>query len=98
MDYGFIHEGRVFTPNATPAIAPDARNAEIEQLELAQWAEQPERFHCYVDRSNLVTTWRGKPLGKIVSEGMDDAQCDRAANELETYYRIHIQECNDQPE
>lgn len=46
-DYGFAHEGKVFTPNGTPAIAPaenDARNEAIQTAELTHWQRRPEVF------------------------------------------------------
>ncbi len=50
MDYGFIHDGRVYTPNATPTIAPEHnadRNAAIERAELAAWDAKPDRMLAY---------------------------------------------------
>jgi hypothetical protein len=50
MDYGFVHEGRTFTPNGTPAIDPssnDTRNAQIERAELERWAARPDRMLAY---------------------------------------------------
>lgn len=50
MDYGFEHEGRVFTPNGTADVSPadnEARNKAIEQAELARWQTQPEHMLAY---------------------------------------------------
>lgn len=50
MDYGFIHDGRVFTPNGTPdvpAAKNDARNRAIETAELAHWQTRPDRMVAY---------------------------------------------------
>ena len=70
MDYGFKHDGKVYTPNATPGIAPDAcqaRNREIEAQELAAWAEQPDRFVGYYnEKRGTVTTWLGTAIGRIM--------------------------------
>jgi hypothetical protein len=72
MDYGFMHEGRVFTPNES-VITPDdnaERNAAIERAELHEWRRRPERFLGYVGEfrtSSQLTTWTGKPLGTILS-------------------------------
>lgn len=44
-DYGFVHDGRVFTPNATPGLdasTVDARNQAIEAAELARWETAPD--------------------------------------------------------
>lgn len=48
-DYGFIHGGKVFTPNGS-TVAPednDARNAAILAAELASWATQPDSIVVY---------------------------------------------------
>jgi len=50
MDYGFAHEGKVYTPNATPDIQPaenQDRNRAIEQAELAHWATSPDVLLAY---------------------------------------------------
>ena len=52
MDYGFPHDGRVFTPNGTPGITPaenDDRNRAIELAELEHWKTSPDRFLAYFD-------------------------------------------------
>lgn len=49
-DYGFEHNGRVFTPNGTVDISPaanDARNRAIEAAELAHWQTKPDRMLAY---------------------------------------------------
>lgn len=46
-DYGFVHEGKVYTPNATAGVSASEnseRNAKIERAELKQWAEAPSTF------------------------------------------------------
>lgn len=46
-DYGFAHDGKVYTPNGTPGIALVAnedRNRAIEHAELETWAGAPARF------------------------------------------------------
>jgi hypothetical protein len=67
MDYGFTHDGQVFTPNGTSVdvAANDARNAEIEHMELARWDHQPARHLAYYTEHGTVTTWRGTVLGTI---------------------------------
>lgn len=71
-DYGFIHEGKVFTPNGTADVVPsdnDERNKAIERAELEAWQARPERFVAYyhfptdshTTRSQGV--WRGEPTG-----------------------------------
>lgn len=48
-DYGFIHDGHVFTPNGTTVATADnaTRNARLEAAELRAWNEQPETFVAY---------------------------------------------------
>jgi hypothetical protein len=56
-DYGFVHDGRTFTPNATPDIDPAAnndRNAAIERAELAHWATCPDHMLAYYTFPNDV--------------------------------------------
>ncbi len=50
MDYGFEHNGKVFTPDGTVGIAPGenaARNEALQQAELAEWATKPKTFLAY---------------------------------------------------
>ncbi len=50
LEYGFIHDGRVFTPCAQPDVPVaglEERNRAIERAELALWAECPARFVAY---------------------------------------------------
>lgn len=50
MDYGFTHEGRVFTPNGTTGISPaenDARNRALTAAELEHWRTNPDRMRAY---------------------------------------------------
>ena len=50
MDYGFTHEGKVYTPDGAAGITPEAsadRNAAIEAAELRAWAEKPDRIVAY---------------------------------------------------
>lgn len=49
-DYGFVHDGRVFTPNATPGLDASTvteRNQAIEATELARWETVPDRQVAY---------------------------------------------------
>lgn len=49
-DYGFVHEGRVYTPNATSGLdasTNEERNQAIEAAELARWEAQPDRQVAY---------------------------------------------------
>lgn len=50
--YAFEHEGAVFTPDGkadlTPAGMAD-HNAQLEQAELRQWAERPDRAMAYFE-------------------------------------------------
>lgn len=81
MDYGFKYQGKIFTPNNT-MVDPtdnDARNAEIEKVNLKIWAEKPERFSGYVtldpawkpglgtfhSGKDMVATWLGTKLGTV---------------------------------
>lgn len=66
-DYGFIHNGTVYTPNGTPNVDPaqnTARNQAVEQGELSEWETQPARFFAYYN-ARSVTTWLGTVLGHI---------------------------------
>ena len=49
MDYGFVHQDRVFTPNGSTVSAEEntARNAAIQAAEIAHWATQPEEMIGY---------------------------------------------------
>lgn len=50
MDYGFVHDGKVYTPNQTPDVAAsenDERNKAIERAELERWTEKPDRQLAY---------------------------------------------------
>lgn len=84
-DYGFEHNGQVFTPNGSAVAIEDntARNAAIEQAELAHWRMRPREMSCYyrsvpepIGRSyreafrfggGSVTTWTGATLGTIIN-------------------------------
>lgn len=49
-DYGFVHAGKVYTPNGTPAIAPEeneTRNQVIQAAELARVATKPDAMLAY---------------------------------------------------
>lgn len=49
-DYGFVHEGQVFTPNATPGITAAenlTRNQAIEAAELRAWDGKPAVVLAY---------------------------------------------------
>lgn len=49
-DYGFEHDGKVFTPNGTPGISPEEntdRNRAIEVAELEHWKTHPDRGIAY---------------------------------------------------
>ena len=69
MDYGFTHEGRVFTPNgSTVSLAEnEARNKALEAAELEQWATCPHDFAAYVTNDRRVTTWLGTQIGRVVA-------------------------------
>ena len=44
MDYGFEHDGKVYTPNGTTGITPEenqARNDAISAAEIAEWGMRP---------------------------------------------------------
>lgn len=46
-DYGYVHEGRVFTPNQTAGVTVEenaGRNAAIQEAELTRWATAPDHF------------------------------------------------------
>lgn len=63
-DYGFVHEGRVYTPNGTAGIDPaasDARNRAMEADELAAWAGQPDHFVGYYDFPAMTSPDRPSP-------------------------------------
>jgi bacteriorhodopsin len=50
-DYGFTHEGKVFTPNGMTGINPeenDARNAEAQSAEIAWLKTGPDKVFLYV--------------------------------------------------
>lgn len=80
-NYAFQFDGHgTFTPDGRTDSIGDvaAHNAEVEQQELAIWAEQPERWQVYVSAplrnpqitasdvlGGQVTTWTGFPLGRI---------------------------------
>jgi hypothetical protein len=74
MDYGFEHDGTIYTPNGTPGVPATTntdRNMAIEQAELAAWALRPERQLAYYDdRKGIVTTWPGTIIGTIVSSNV----------------------------
>ncbi len=49
MDYGFVHDGKVYTPDGS-TVAPqfnDDRNKQIERAELEAWSARPVRFLAY---------------------------------------------------
>ncbi len=82
-DYGFKHEGQIFTPNATPVSAEDnnTRNKAIEAAELALWAAQPDSFAVYInksaDGSYRATTWLGTVLAHNVIRSRIDHNMSR---------------------
>ena len=79
MDYGFKHDDKVFTPNATTGVdaqTSDERNKEIERREIEWLRTSPERgVFLYVShpkgldgfstRVANIHTW----LGTVVSTG-----------------------------
>lgn len=77
MSYGFLHNGRVFTADATAAVTTqrdvDLSNREIEARELAWLKTAPDKVFLYVKeppdandpRAWYVATWPGT----IVSDG-----------------------------
>jgi hypothetical protein len=48
-DYGFVHDGKVFTPNQTAVDVAQVkeRNASIERAELERWQGKPDRMLAY---------------------------------------------------
>jgi hypothetical protein len=70
-DYGYVHDGKVYTPNGTPDISTEKnerRNAELEAAELRAWAEQPDTHLAYYDeKTGRVTTWGGVLIGRITT-------------------------------
>jgi hypothetical protein len=48
-DYGFVHDGKVYTPNQTAVDSTevDARNKAIEKGELTYWQGKPDRMLAY---------------------------------------------------
>jgi hypothetical protein len=73
-DYGFVHEGKVFTPDGTPHVNPtdsDARNRAIERAELEVWDGGPDSFVAYYDdKRGTITTWLGTHIGDITSSSV----------------------------
>lgn len=70
MDYGFAHEGKIYTPDQSSVDAADneARNRALDLAELQAWSKCPEQWHCYVTGgSRDVTTWLGSKIGTITS-------------------------------
>lgn len=68
MDYGFVHNGKVYTPNGTVVSRADnaARNRAIEEAELADWRMRPRSQLAYYDlREQSLTTWQGIVIGAI---------------------------------
>lgn len=74
-DYGFVHDGKVYTPNQTTSIATQAnadRNKAIEQQELARWRTCPDRQLAYYKLPDDVTpTWAGERT--ITARSLTDA-------------------------
>jgi len=68
-DYGYVLEGRVFTPNQTAVSLAEceARNKALEAAELEQWATCPDDFAAYVSNDRRVTTWLGTQIGRVVA-------------------------------
>lgn len=68
MNYGFVHQGRVYTPDgSTVNLADnDLRNALLNQQELAIWKARPQTVIAYYT-DTTVTTWMGDVLGTITS-------------------------------
>lgn len=50
MDYGFEHDGKVFTPNGTSVKPAEnaQRNSAIRDAELKRWAAKPDRWAVYI--------------------------------------------------
>lgn len=67
-DYGFKHNGKVFTPNGSTVslVENEARNAALEKTELDEWKTQPQNACAYVVGWE-IRTWLGTTLGRIVS-------------------------------
>lgn len=69
-DYGFTHQGKVFTPNGTKVLEDEkqARNEQIRQEQLKEWMARPERFTAYVKEPEVgseVILWLGDVIGKV---------------------------------
>jgi hypothetical protein len=69
-DYGFVHDGKVFTPNGTTNVSvtdSDTRNKAMEQGELAEWQTAPDRFLAYYrfptdsHTKRYQASWRAEP-------------------------------------
>ena len=80
-DYGFVHNGKTFTPNETIGVTPednDTRNRAIEEAELAEWRMRPQSMLAYYSlvgpkqyradfrTHGTVSTWLGTTLGDVV--------------------------------
>jgi hypothetical protein len=75
-DYGFVHEGKVYTPHHTAGLTPAVnadRNAAIERDELERWQSQPADVLAYYDLGEhgttrgRVSTWLGTTIGTILT-------------------------------
>lgn len=73
MDYGFTHQGRVYTPNGTTGIEPaevEARNKAIEAHELAAWTTCPDGVIAYYHFSQ---TQQPRPYTSSFHPGLNGA-------------------------
>lgn len=68
--YVVSHAGRTFTPDGEIPKLTDAQidqhNRMIEQAQLANWADQPDKFAAYV-KGQRIQTWLGTTIGTITS-------------------------------
>lgn len=68
MDYGFVFEGQVFTPDQTAGISAvnnDQRNRLIDRAALESWAAAPDRFIAYYHVPNVrrgTERYRGRTI------------------------------------
>lgn len=73
-DYGFVHTGKVLTPDQTTGISPaenTTRNQALEAAELTAWQAQPDHMFAYYDeRKGTITTWPGTVIGTITSHAI----------------------------
>jgi hypothetical protein len=79
MDYGFAHQGKVYTPNGTVGITDAvAHNTALEGTELDWLKTGPQKLFLYVRHINSplgignpyqITTWPGTVVCESASVG-----------------------------